>query len=192
MRIGIYSGTFNPVHCGHVSLAEWLVRQDLVDEIWLIRSPRNPFKVNLQLLDDGERLEMLKLAVAGRKGLKISTVEDGLPIPNYTITTLRLLRKQYPEHEFHLIVGGDNWAAFDKWREWESILRDFHLIVYPRPGIPLEPDPSKFPTVRVAAGAPQWDLSSTEIRYRVMTGKSVAGWVPDAVADYIKEKELYR
>lgn len=192
MRIGIYSGSFNPVHCGHIALAEWLVARRWVDETWLVRSPRNPFKVNRQLLDDTERLNMLRLAVEGHEGLKISDIEDSLPQPNYTIATLRLLRERYPEHEFHLIVGGDNWAVFDKWREWETILRDFHLIVYPRPGIPLQPDPAPYPTVRVAAGAPLWDISSTEIRYRAMTGRSVYGWVPDPVADYIKEKEFYR
>ncbi len=192
MKTGIYSGSFNPVHCGHIALAEWLVREGMVDEMWLIRSPRNPLKAGQPLLDDSERLKMLELAVAGREGLKVSAIEDGLPLPNYTITTLRLLRERHPDREFYLVIGGDNWAVFDKWREWETLLRDFRLIVYPRPGVALEPDPKAFPTVQVAGGAPMWDISSTEIRHRVVTGKSIFGWVPDKVADYIRKKGLYK
>ena len=108
MRIGVYSGTFNPVHRGHIALADYIIDKHIVDEIWMIRSPQNPLKINSALLSDEHRAAMLDIAIAGHKGLRISNIEDTLPRPNYTINTLRALREQYPSDEFHLIVGADN------------------------------------------------------------------------------------
>lgn len=164
MRIGIFSGSFNPVHYGHIGLADFIVQSELVDEVWLIRSPLNPLKKAEGMMSNDVRLRLLEEAIEGHKGLRVSTIEDELPVPNYTITTLRTLQERYPEHEFHLIIGADNWLIFPKWREWETILRDFHLIVYPRPGYTLtEISSEEFPTVTVV-DAPQFNISSTEIR----------------------------
>ena len=104
MRIGIYSGSFNPVHLGHVALADYLVREGVVDEVWLIRSPLNPLKQSSDLMSNEARAEMLRLAIEGHAGLRVCDVEDALPLPNYTICTLQTLQGQYPEHEFHLII----------------------------------------------------------------------------------------
>lgn len=191
MKIGIYSGSFNPVHIGHIALADHLVEQDVVDEVWMIRSPHNPFKQIDSLLSDAHRAEMLRLAIEGHEGLKINTIEDHLPKPNYTINTLRALKSQDSNNEFHLIIGADNWAVFDKWREWDSIVRDFHLIVYPRPGFPFpEADDALYPNVMVV-DAPQFDISSTEIRERCHRGESIADMVAPEVLDYIKTNKLY-
>ena len=136
MTIGIYSGSFNPVHKGHVSLCSYLVKQGIVDQVWLIRSPLNPFKVDSAstLAPDDDREAMLKLAVRGRKGLHVSNIEDNLPKPNYSINTFHALERKYPQHQFHLIIGADNWLAFDRWRAYDDFLTRYHLIVYPRPG----------------------------------------------------------
>lgn len=191
MRIGIYSGSFNPVHVGHISLVEYIVKQNIVDQVWLIRSPQNPLKVNSSLLSDEHRAEMLRLATEGRQGLSISTIEDNLPKPNYTINTLRALQEQYPDEEFYLIIGADNWDIFDKWKDWDIIIRDFHLIVYPRPGYEYpEIDQESFPTVQVV-DAPQFDLSSTEIRDLIKEGEPITGYVDEKVEEYIIANNLY-
>ena len=171
MRIGIYSGSFNPVHLGHVALCDYLVAEDLVDEVWLIRSPLNPFKeASAQTLaPDADREAMLRLAVEGHRGLSICTIEDGLPRPNYSINTFHALEAQYPQHEFHLIIGADNWLAFDRWRAYDEFLQRYHLIVYPRPGYPMGEEErlrlGREATERVRfVDAPQYDVSSTELR----------------------------
>jgi len=185
VRIGIYSGSFNPVHLGHVALADYLVKEGFVDELWLIRSPLNPLKVGGEMMSNQARQRMLELAIEGHSGLKVCNIEDSLPIPNYTINTLQALQQQYPEQEFHLVIGADNWLIFERWKDWEKILNDYHLIVYPRPGYPLpELSNIQYPTVRVA-DAPQFNLSSTEIRQRLAQGLSLAGWVDQKVEEYL-------
>lgn len=184
MRIGIYSGSFNPVHLGHVALADYLVREGVVDEVWLIRSPLNPLKQSSDLMSNEARAEMLRLAIEGHAGLRVCDVEDTLPLPNYTICTLQTLQSQYPQHEFHLIIGADNWLIFRRWRDWDVILRDFHLIVYPRPGYVLSPESMCESAVRFV-DAPQYDISSTQIRQRLAQGLSLAGWVDPKVEEYL-------
>jgi len=185
VRIGIYSGSFNPVHLGHVALADYLVKEGFVDELWLIRSPLNPLKAAGEMMSNQARQRMLELAIEGHSGLKVCNIEDSLPIPNYTINTLQALQQQYPEQEFHLVIGADNWLIFERWKDWEKILNDYHLIVYPRPGYPLpELSTTQYPTVRVA-DAPQFNLSSTEIRQRLAQGLSLAGWVDQKVEEYL-------
>lgn len=192
MKIGIYSGSYNPVHFGHVALADFIISEHLVDEIWMIRSPQNPLKQSSTLLSDEHREKMLEIAVEGHTGLKVSTIEDKLPRPNYTINTLRELKIQNPEDDFYLIVGADNWLIFDKWREWESILSDFHLIVYPRPGyeMPLV-DQKKCPTVQVI-DAPLYAISSTEIRQKIALGENTDNLIAPEVYKYIIENNLYQ
>lgn len=184
MRIGIYSGSFNPVHVGHIALADYVVHMGYVDEVWMIRTLLNPLKSAADMMSDEDRLHMLELAVEGREGLRVCTIEDSLPQPNYTINTLRRLQEMYPDFEFHLIIGSDNWLIFDKWRDWESILNDFHLIVYPRPGYPVG-EPTHPHVQRV--DAPLYDVSSTEIRERLARGESLVGLVPAKVIDFLIE-----
>lgn len=192
MRIGVYSGSFNPVHIGHIALVDYIVNEKIVDEAWLIRSPQNPLKKNMTLAADECRAEMLELAIEGHKGLKVSTIEDSLPRPNFTINTLRALKEKNQTDEFYLIIGADNWEIFHKWREWETILNDFNLIVYPRPGYakPIV-DSEKYPNVQVV-DAPLYDISSTEIRDLCAKGESIEAMVSPKVARYIRENELYK
>lgn len=198
MKVGIYSGSFNPVHVGHVALCDYLVEQGVVDEVWLIRSPLNPFKTETArtLAPDDDREAMLRLAVEGHEGLQICTIEDNLPRPNYTINTLHALEEQYPEHEFHLIVGADNWLAFDRWRAYDEILTRYHLVVYPRPGYLLDEEAqlrlgiSALQNVRFVE-APQYDVSSTELRRAIAEGDQCPEMLDTRVYAYIKNKSLY-
>lgn len=131
-EIGIYGGSFNPVHFGHVGLAEWIVGHTDVDEVWLMVSPNNPLKDPNILADEQVRLAQVRQAIAGKKGLVASDFEFHLPRPSYTANTLRALTKTYPEHRFSLIIGEDNLSIFDQWREYEYILANYRLLVYPR------------------------------------------------------------
>lgn len=194
MKIGIYSGSFNPVHEGHIALCDYLVQKGVVDEVWLIRSPLNPLKANAAntLAPDEDRQKMLELAIEGHRGLKVCCIEDTLPKPNYTINTLQALQKLFPGEEFHLIVGMDNWLIFDRWRAYDTILNDFHLIVYPRPGYKeetIEALQNLTSHVRIV-DAPQYDISSTEIREAIAKGEETK-LMNAKVLEYIKDKSLY-
>ena len=194
MKIGIYSGSFNPVHEGHIALCDYLVQEGVVDEVWLIRSPLNPLKVNAasSLAPDEDRQKMLELAIAGHRGLRVCCIEDSLPKPNYTVNTLQALKRLFPGEEFYLIVGMDNWLIFDRWRAYDTILTDFHLIVYPRPGYEkAEVETLRDFTDRVRfVNAPLYDISSTEIREAIAKGEEPQ-LMDEKVLTYIKEHTLY-
>lgn len=197
-RIGVYSGSFNPVHVGHVALCDFLVQQGFVDEVWLIRSPLNPLKVDAAqtLAPDDDRAEMLRLAIDGHPGLHLCTIEDQLSRPNYSITTFHELERQYPDLEFHLVIGADNWLVFDRWRAYDEFLTRYHLLVYPRPGYDLSTEEQlrygedAIRNVRFV-DAPQCDISSTEIRQAIACGQQPALLDPRVFA-YINAKQLYR
>lgn len=192
MKVGIYSGSFNPVHVGHIALCDYLVIEGVVDEVWLIRSPLNPLKAANTLAPDADRQAMLEIAIEGHEGLRTCCIEDTLPRPNYTINTLHALQEQYPDEEFHLIIGTDNWLIFDRWRAYDEILNDFNLIVYPRPGYELytsEELASLTDHVRFV-DAPQFDISSTEIREAIAQGKEPE-MIDSKVLSYIKNNTIY-
>lgn len=175
-RIGLFGGTFNPVHCGHMELAQWLVDNSLVDEVWMVLSPQNPLKGEHSGATDAQRREMLALACQGHPGVKPCFEEFDMPRPSYTINTLRHLAAKYPQCQFKQIVGSDNWLIFNKWREHEAIVDDFGVIVYPRPGYPCAE----------AVNAPMTDISSTQIR-----NTRNLELLPPAVAQYITNHNLY-
>lgn len=191
MNIGVFPGSFNPVHVGHTALARAILAAGIVEEVWLVRTPQNPWKPSATLLADTDREAMLRLAVADEPGMRVSDVEDTLPRPSYTITTLRALAEAHPADTFHLVIGGDNWAAFTQWRAWEEIAARFPLIVYPRPGcdIPVA-DTRRFPRLRVIA-APLLDVSSTRIRTLLARGEDASRWLHPAVAAYIRTHHLF-
>ena len=174
MRIGIYGGSFNPVHFGHVGLAKWVIENTDLDELWLLVSPNNPLKSSDSLAPEQERLTAVREAIKEIPGLKASDFEFSLPRPSYTANTLRALQKAYPEHEFTLVIGEDNLAIFDKWREYEYILENFRVFVYPRKGTITnhpygasrsEESPiTNAKNVKFLANAPYFDISSTAIR----------------------------
>ena len=169
-RIGIYGGSFNPVHWGHVGLAEWVVAHTDLDEVWLMVSPNNPLKDPHILADERVRLEQVRAAIAGKKGLVASDFEFHLPRPTYTAETLQALGKAYPEHEFTLIIGEDNLAIFDKWREYGYILANYRIFVYPRHGC-QSAGKAYGGDVHVLRDAPFFDISSTEIRNNLQVRK---------------------
>ena len=177
MKIGIYGGSFNPVHFGHVGLAKWVIENTDLDELWLLVSPNNPLKSAKILAPEQQRLEGVREAIKDIPGLVASDFEFSLPRPSYTANTLRELQRAYPEHEFTLIIGEDNIAIFDQWREWEYILENFRIFVYPRnltaerSNSPKDGLTTKWSNcvavkeVRFLKNAPLYDISSSAIRH---------------------------
>ena len=175
-KVGIYGGSFNPVHFGHIGLAKWVIENTDLDELWLLVSPNNPLKPAGLLAPEQERLAAVREAVKDIPGLKASDFEFSLPRPSYTANTLRALQQAYPEHEFTLVIGEDNIAIFNQWREYEYILENFRIFVYPRnltgeAGLTakrsyseavLQAKPVK--ELVFLSGAPTFDISSTSIR----------------------------
>ena len=175
IRTGIFGGSFNPIHKGHIILARQLKKQAALDEVWLMVSPQNPLKQHTDLLADEARMEMARKAVEGEEGIMACDYEMHLPKPSYTWNTLQALSRDYPDREFVLMIGGDNWELFDKWYHAEDIRQHFEIVVY----------------TRTPGDAGFIDISSTEIRRRIREGLSFEDLVPTAVADIIKEKGYY-
>lgn len=190
-NVCVYSGSFNPIHNGHIALAEYLVDRQIVDEVWVIITPQNPLKPSNTLINDNLRLQMARLALEGRKGIVVSDVEIHLPKPSYTIDTLRFLQSQYPLYSFCLLIGQDNVSIFDKWKSYRQILHDFRVLVYPR-NVATTTEHLKYPEMQLLTDAPTVDISSTDIRSRVKSGLPITGLLPDAVAEFIAEHRLYR
>jgi nicotinate-nucleotide adenylyltransferase len=191
MRIGIYGGSFNPIHKGHTQLAASIVEQGLVDELWLLVSPLNPLKrdATSDIAEYGHRLKMAELATEHLEGVKVSDFERHLPIPSYTITTLGELHKAYPEHEFVLVIGADNWERFPRWYHSDEIIEKYHVLIYRRPG--CEMDETTLPSSVQVVDTPLYDVSSTQIRESVKKGRLMRKWLDEKVARYIKKQQLY-
>jgi len=184
IKTGIFGGSFNPIHNGHISLTMQLKKLAGLDEVWLMVSPQNPLKQQADLLCDAQRLEMARIATEGVEGITVSDYEMALPRPSYTWNTLQHLRNDYPDRELVLLIGGDNWAHFDRWYRHEDIAREYRIVVYPRAGADsTEATP--------ASGLELLPYSSTEIRARIKAGEPVSGMVPPAVEEYIKQHKLY-
>lgn len=191
MRIGIYGGSFNPIHKGHTQLARAIVEQGVVDELWLLVSPLNPLKqdTSADIAEYEHRLNMASLAVEGLDGVKVSDFEKHLPIPSYTIHTLHELSKAYPQHTFSLVIGADNWERFPHWYHADEIIDTYNIYVYRRPDIVID-EHSLPPTVQMV-DAPLYDISSTQIREAVRSGKKTIEEMDEKVYDYIKNNGLY-
>ena len=178
-KIGIFGGSFNPIHMGHIALAQAVQKQCGLDEVWLMVSPQNPLKRNdSDLLDDGLRLEMAQKALEGIDGVVACDYEFHLPKPSYTWNTLQNLAKDYPDCTFTLLIGGDNWTHFQRWRHWKDILWHHDIIVYPRDQYPGTID------------VPLLPVSSTEIRKRVRVGESISGLVPKSIIPLVEQYYL--
>lgn len=188
MVIGVFGGSFNPVHNGHIGLAREVVRRGLADRVMMVVSPLNPLKENPDaLIDDNLRMEMLRIACRPFPSLEASDIELSMPRPSYTIDTLRKLSAEHPDDRFRLIIGADNWDCFDKWKSHDEILRDFSPIVYPREGYAMPQGDSQATPLR----ANLLPVSSTEIRRMLKQGKPVNNLVPRGVLDYIQAHSLY-
>lgn len=189
MTIGILGGSFNPVHIGHLMLASYMQQFGGFDEVWLTLSPLNPLKAGSdELIPDLMRLKMLEIAIGTSNGLNVCDYELTMPKPSYTINTLRYLEKRYPRHTFKLIIGSDNWKIFDQWKDHESILSDFGVVVYPRPGYPVG---TIYEDGVDVINAPTADISSTFLRKAIARGKDMSHFLPNGVFDYIKQNKLY-
>lgn len=178
-KTGIFGGSFNPIHNGHLQLARLLREAAGLDEVWLMVSPQNPLKQQANLLDDNQRLQMARQAVGGEQGITVSDYEFHLPRPSYTWNTLQALQADFPDREFVLLIGGDNWKQFRNWYRADDIVRDYQLVVYPRRGSDIDRTTLP-PTVQVIE-AELLDISSTDIRRRVREGKTIAGLVPPCI-----------
>ena len=183
----MFGGTFNPLHNGHLAIAQSVLEQNLADEVWMLITPCNPWKKEQKLLDDRLRYDMVSDAVRNMKGICASDYEFNLPKPSYTANTLRRISADYPDREFILTIGADNWVKFDNWRESDFILNNYPIIVYPRNGFEIKDLPQGVSLL----DCPLVDVSSTDIRNKVLAGEPINGMVPAAVARTIANLNLY-
>ena len=185
MTIGIFGGSFNPIHNGHIALARQLREMAGLDEVWLMVSPQNPLKQgNPELADDRMRYLMARIALHGEEGIKASDYELHLPRPSYTWNTLQQLKKDYPDNTFVLLIGGDNWTNFHRWYHTDDIIREHRIVVYPRQGSPI--NPSTLPHNVTVADTPLLNISSTEVRQRVRQGMEIRESVPKVIAPIVR------
>ena len=189
-KIGLFFGSFNPIHIGHLIIANYMSSFSGLKEVWLVVSPHNPLKNKSSLSNMYDRLEMARLATENSGHIKVSDIEFGLSQPSYTIDTLTYLSEKYPEKEFALIMGADNLASFRKWKNYEVLLKNYDIYVYPRPGIDLS-EWINHPSITLT-DTPQMDISSTFIRKGIAAGKNVQYFLPDTVIAFIDSKNMYR
>ncbi len=190
MKIGLFFGSFNPIHIGHLIVANVMVQNTDLAQIWFIVSPQNPFKKSNTLLHEFDRLNMVERAIADNHLFKASDFEFHLPKPSYTIDTMAKLTDKYPQHDFKLIIGEDNLAKFPNWKNHEVLLEQYGLYVYPRPK--AEPHNYKNNAKVVFVEAPLLDISATFIRNQLAHNKTIKYMVPEAVEDIIKLKKFYQ
>ena len=182
IRTGLYGGSFNPIHNGHIALAKQMLNAGLMDEVWFVVSPLNPFKKEkTDLLSDDLRLEMTKLALEGESNMMAQDFEFHLPKPSYTWQTLKAMSKQYPNREFILIIGADNWEAFHFWYNYQEILDKYSIVVYPREGIDIDKD--CLPKNVKLINAQLYPISSTQVREYIKEGKPVDDLIPKRIID---------
>lgn len=191
MNITIYSGSFNPVHNGHLALANYILEQNISDEVWFVISPCNPLKNQNELIDEYQRLDMVILAIKNQAGLKASDVEFTMPIPSYSIDTLNTLSTDFPAHTFSLLIGSDNALVFDKWKDYSELLQKYKVYVYPRTGYNFSDVEHLYPQMKLLDTA-VYDVSATEIRLALQQNNSVSELIHPDVLSYILENNLYQ
>ena len=190
MKTGLYFGSFNPIHNGHLMLANHLAEFGGIDDLWFVISPQNPFKQKQTLLPDYQRLELVRRAIEGYPKFKACDAEFKLPKPSYTIDTLTYLKEKYPDREFYLIMGGDNLDGFPRWKNSEQILAQHHLLVFPRKGCGAG-SLADHPNVSIVE-TPIIEVSSTFIRESIAAGNDVRFFMPQKVWEYVDEMNFYR
>ena len=190
LKIGLFFGSFNPIHIGHMAIANYLVEFSEINQLWFVVSPQNPFKKIENLLSDHHRLEMTMQAVNDDPRFRVSDVELHMSKPSYTIDTLKTLQNKFPTHQFALILGSDNLEGFSQWKNYETILENYEIMVYPRPGF----DPSKFISHKNIRNvdAPMIEISSSFIRDSIRNRKNMRFFLPQKVWEYMEEMQFYK
>jgi nicotinate-nucleotide adenylyltransferase len=192
MKIGLYFGTFNPIHIGHMIIANHMTQFSDLEEVWFVVTPHNPFKKKKTLLADNHRLQLVRIATEDYPKLKASNIEFGLPMPNYTINTLTYLYEKYPDQEFNLIMGEDNLQSFQKWKNYETILQNHDIYVYPRVYESKEKSVLHSHSKVHFVDAPIVEISSTFIRKAIKNKKDVRVLLPHEVWKYLDEMNFYK
>lgn len=190
MKIGIMGGSFNPIHIGHAIIANYIIQNTCLDKLWLMVSPENPFKIGQKMASDMDRIRMTEMVAGRLENVITSAFEFSLPRPSYTIDTLNALQSKFPDDEFYLIIGADNWAAFDRWRNHQELIEKFHILVYPRRGYDVVIHQDVAHKVELI-DAPLVEVSSTKIREQLGEYKNMCFYLPEDVYDYIVKKRLY-
>jgi nicotinate-nucleotide adenylyltransferase len=190
MKIGLFFGSFNPVHNGHLMLANYIVQTSDLDKVWFVVSPHNPLKDKKTLLGEYDRLNLINLAIENNPKLKTSDIEFKLPQPSYTIDTLTYLKDKFKNHEFILIMGSDNLATLHKWKNYKQLIANYPIIVYQRRGFTKNPFPEITTIQHIEF--PFIDISSTFIREQIKKGISVRYFMPDVVWQYIEDMKFYK
>ncbi|GGH15027.1 nicotinate (nicotinamide) nucleotide adenylyltransferase [Pedobacter zeae] len=190
MKTGLFFGSYNPIHTGHLIIANYMANHTELDEVWLVVSPHNPLKDKNGLTNMYDRLEMAKLATENAERIRVSDIEFALPQPSYTIDTLTYLHEKYPEKQFVLIMGADNLVSFKKWKNYEVLLKNYQIYVYPRPGADVT-EWQNHPAITFTQ-TPLMEISSTFIRKAIKAQKNVQFFLPDKVIDFIEGKGMYK
>jgi len=191
MKTGLFFGSFNPVHVGHMIIANHMIQYTDLNEIWMVVSPHNPLKSKASLAKDSDRLHLVQLAIDDNPHIKASNIEFSLPVPSYTIDTLIHLQEKYPKREFCLIMGGDSVESLPKWKNYELLLQNYDIYVYERPGYntTLAAD---YPRIKIVKDVPMMDISATFIRNAIRDKKSIQYLVPEKVFDYLDGSQMYK
>lgn len=189
MKIGLYFGSFNPVHTGHLIIANHMLNETSLERIWFVVSPQNPFKTNVSLLNEYNRLHLVRVAIEDDTRMRVSDIEFTLPKPSYTVNTLAYLHEKYPEHEFAIIMGSDSFQNLHKWKNHEVIIKRCHIYVYPRPGFEIN---NSINAEMQIVKAPLLEISATQVRNLVKDGKSIRYLVPPKVMDEIESSGYYK
>ena len=187
MRVGLYFGSFNPIHTGHLIIANHIISNTELNELWFVVSPQNPLKKSNSLLNENHRLNLIRTAIEGEPNLKASNVEFKLPRPSYTIDTLTYLKEKYPHYTFVIIMGSDSFRNLSKWKNAELMVKSCPIYIYPRQGFEIKNELGASINI-----APLLEISSTHIRYLISSGKSIRYFVPDNVKQEIESQHYYK